>query len=127
METQNAWIDDRLPTEDDVNEHGHIIKPDRHSEKGWYVSDTQGIELGNPWARIHTMPIWVPSEEPDAVYWNKPSDFPRLCWMMSADSPDCFLMCHPSYFLDGRGPHLSIYRWMERPFNRFSEGSTCTK
>ena len=59
METHHAWIDDRLPTEDDVNEHGHIIKPDRNSTKGWYPSDTQGMKLGDPWARILFMPIWV--------------------------------------------------------------------
>jgi len=128
METQHTWIDDRLPTEDDVNEYGHIIKPDRKSANGWYPCDTQGMELGDPWARVLTMPIWVRSNRvpPLLNYWDKVSDFPRLCWLM-VEFGECFLVCDPSYFLSGKGPSLKDCRWMSRPFDNFNEGATCNK
>ena len=137
METQHTWIDDRLPTEDDVNEYGHIIKPDRQSTKGWYPCDTQGMELGDPWARILTMPIWVrsnpyplmkkPTQPPLLNYWNKPSDFPTFCWLMTADDPNCFLVCNPGVILARSIRGMSEYKWMSHPFDNFDEGAPCNK
>ena len=121
----NQWITDRLPQEEDMNEFGHIIKPDSTVIRGWHIANNQGMKLGDPWFPMQTMPPYIKPAAPDAVYWDKPSDFPPFCWAMTEGDPNCFLITNPSAFI--KYQPMSVYRWAARPFDSFAEGSTCTK
>ncbi len=118
----NQWITDRLPMEADLNEFGHIIKPDNTVAKGWRVDNTQRIKLGDPWFPVQTMPTFISSED---VFWDKPSDFPPFCWIMTRHDKACYLVTNPYSFLKLRP--MSDYRWAPQPINSFAEGSLCTK
>jgi len=118
----NQWITDRLPMEADLNEFGHIVKPDNTVAKGWRVDNTQRIKLGDPWFPVQTMPTFISSDD---VFWDKPSDFPPFCWVMAKEDKGCYLVTNPSVFIKFRP--MSAYRWAPQPFNTFAEGSLCTK
>ena len=106
----------------DLDEFGHVLKPDNTANKGWRLGYTKGIKLGDPWFPVQTMPTFI---SPEDVFWDKPSDFPPFCWLMTKEDSGCYLVTNPSTFIKYRP--MSAYRWAPQPFNSFAEGSLCTK
>lgn len=131
----NEWITDRLPTEGETsnpNIKGNVRIPKKSKNCNWHPKQASHIKLGEPWAPWPKMPPFEPKEIP----WDRPSDFPPVCWLWRPHWEGCALVTklypknnriYCSGFDVFTFKDLKNCRWSDHPFDKFSDGNPCTK